>query len=87
MTFLNADCPRISVENPVPMKHFDLPPYSQIIEPCMFGDPWRKRTCLWLKGLPLLFATDIVVPKGSWVGSTSCIRSGYEWTGKRCAKE
>lgn len=87
MTFLNADCPRIAVENPVPMKHFGLPPYSQIIEPCMFGDPWRKRTCLWMKGLPLLFATDIVVPKGSWVGSTSRIRSGYEWAGKRSAKE
>lgn len=87
MAFLNADCPRIAVENPVPLKHFGLPPYSQIIEPCMFGDPWRKRTCLWLKGLPLLFATDIVVPKGSWVGSKSRIRSGYSWAGKRSAKE
>lgn len=87
LVFWNADCPRIAIENPVPIKYFGLPPYSQIIEPCMFGDPWRKKTCLWMKRLPLLFATDIVVPKGSWVGSASRIRSGYEWAGKRSAKD
>lgn len=87
LAFWHADCPRIAVENPVPMKYFGLPPYSQIIEPCMFGDPWRKRTCLWLKGLPMLFATDIVVPRGSWVGSRSRNVSNYEWAGKRSAKD
>ena len=87
LAFWHADCPRIAVENPVPMKYFGLPPYSQIIEPCMFGDPWRKRTRLWLKGLPLLFATDIVVPRGSWVGSKSRNVSNYEWAGKRSAKD
>lgn len=51
-----------------------LPPYSQVIEPYMFGHPWKKRTCLWLKGLPPLMATDIVVPEGLWVGSTSANR-------------
>lgn len=72
MAFYNADCPRIAVENPVPMKCFNLPPYSQIIEPFMFGDPWRKRTCLWLKGLPPLIPTvSPVEPMGLWVGSTS----------------
>lgn len=71
LKFLNADCPRIAVENPTPMKHFMLPPYSQIINPNLFGDPWLKRTCLWLRGLPLLEPTDIVQPKGLWVGSTS----------------
>ena len=69
--FYEADCPRIAVENPVPMKCFGLPPYSQIVEPYMFGDPWRKRTCLWLKGLPPLAPTDLVEPLGLWVGSTS----------------
>lgn len=71
MKLYNADCPRIAVENPCPLRHFQLPPYSQIIEPFMFGDPWRKRTCLWLKGLPPLQPTNIVEPKGLWVGSTS----------------
>ena len=74
MAFLNADCPNIAVENPVPMKCFGLPPYQQIIEPFHFGEPWRKRTCLWLKGLPPLMATEIVEPIGLWVGSTSARR-------------
>ena len=70
-TLFAADCPKVAIENPVPMRIFGLPPYSQVIEPYMFGDPWRKRTCLWLRGLPPLRATDIVVPEGLWVGSTS----------------
>lgn len=52
MEIWNADCPRIVIENPTPMKVFGLPKYSQIIEPYYCGDPWRKRTCLWLKNTP-----------------------------------
>lgn len=75
LRFYEADCPRIAIENPVPMKMVDLPRYSQIIEPYMFGDPWRKRTCLWLKGLPPLIMTEApVAPKGLWVGATSLRR-------------
>lgn len=69
LTILNADCPRIAVENPAPLKIWGLPKYSQIIEPYHHGDPWKKRTCLWLKGLPLLEPTDIVEPLGCWVGA------------------
>lgn len=71
MTIFNADCDRIVIENPAPLKCFGLPPYDQIIEPYMFGDPWRKRTCLWLKNCPPLVPTDTVEPLGLWVGSTS----------------
>lgn len=57
------------------MKCFGLPRYSQIIEPYMFGDPWRKRTCLWLKGLPPLIPMEAPVePMGLWVGSMSARR-------------
>ena len=57
----------------------------------MFGHPWRKKTCLWLKGLPQLMETDIVVPDGLWVGSTSGRRDGsvysrYNLKSKRDAK-
>ena len=60
MKFYNADCPKIAIENPVPMKLIGLPPYDQIIQPYQFGHPYSKRTCLWLKGLPPLFATEIL---------------------------
>ena len=79
-SFLNANCPKIAVENPVMLKCFNLPKYDQIIEPYMFGDPWKKRTCLWLKGLPDLRPTNIVKPKGLWVGSTSANRDPSIYT-------
>ena len=70
-----GESPRIAIENPVPMKIFGLLRYSQIIEPYMFGEPWRKKTCLWLKGLPPLILTEAPVePEGLWVGSTSARR-------------
>lgn len=91
LKFLNADVPRIAVENPIPLKIFGLPPYSQIIQPYMFGHEYLKATCLWLKHLPPLFATDLVVPAGKWVETTphgGAARPGV-WTkkGKRSAKE
>lgn len=60
LSILNADCEKIAIENPVPMKLIGLPKYSQIIQPYQFGHPYSKRTCLWLKNLPLLKPTDIV---------------------------
>ena len=61
LAFYNADCPKIAIENPTPMKLVNLPPYTQAIQPWQFGHPYTKRTCLWLKGLPPLMATDIVI--------------------------
>ena len=60
LKFLNAECQRIAVENPVPMAIVGLPPYTQIIQPYQFGHPYSKRTCLWLKGLPPLVPTELV---------------------------
>ena len=60
MRFINADCDRICVENPVPLKIVNLPPYTQIIQPWQFGHPYSKRTCLWIKGLPKLEPTNII---------------------------
>lgn len=91
MEFIEADCPRIVVENPIPLKIFGLSQYSQIIQPFMFGDPWMKTTCLWLKGVPPLMATDIVVPTGKWVNSTDHrkvkVRDEWQTSGKKSQKE
>ena len=91
LKFLEADIPRIAVENPVPLKIFGLPPYSQIIQPYMFGDEYLKMTCLWLKHLPPLFATDIVVPTSKWVSASDhrAIKRNDAWarSGRRSQKE
>ena len=60
MRFINADCERIAVENPTPLKVIGLPQYTQAIQPYEYGHPYSKRTCLWLKGLPKLQPTEIV---------------------------
>lgn len=62
MKILNADCPRIAVENPVSSKVFEMPPHTQEIQPYMFGHPYTKKTRLWLRGLPMLTPTDVVEP-------------------------
>lgn len=59
MRLWNADIPRICVENPTPMKIFELPKESQVIQPYEYGHEYSKRTLLWLKGLPKLIPTDI----------------------------
>ena len=66
MRFYDFDCDRICVENPRPCRVFCLPERSQVIEPYFFGDPYTKRTYLWLKGLPLLQSTDLCSPVCSW---------------------
>ena len=63
--FIYADCDHIAIENPVPTKVYCLPPYTQIIQPWMFGHPVQKKTCLWLKGLPKLIPTNITKEKQS----------------------
>lgn len=84
MQFYNSDIPRVAIENPVPGAIHGLPPYDQMIHPWMFGDSWEKRTCLWLRRLPLLMATEICVPRGKWV-LASTPRNG-ENIGQRTAK-
>lgn len=69
--FLNADCERICVENPIPSKVFGLPKYTQIIQPSEHGHPYTKRTCLWLKGLDPLHPTNLVEPIGTFCPSGS----------------
>lgn len=60
MTFANADCEKIAIENPVGIMSSEWRKPDQIINPWQFGDAFEKRTCLWLKGLPKLKPTTIV---------------------------
>ena len=63
--FWNAPIERIAVENPVMHGHAksrirNYAPPAQSVQPWQFGHGETKRTCLWLKGLPLLVPTKIV---------------------------
>lgn len=63
MAFANADCDRIAIENPVGVMSTRWRKPDQIVQPYFFGDPFEKRTCLWLKGLPKLKKTNEVEPE------------------------
>ena len=60
MALHNADIPMICIENPTPSKIFELPKYNQVVQPYYFSEPFKKRTCLWLKNLPELKPTKMV---------------------------
>lgn len=60
LRILNCSAANVAVENPTPMKLVNLPPYTQAIQPWMHGHPYTKRTCLWLRNLPLLRPTDVI---------------------------
>lgn len=89
--FLNADCDKIVIENPVGIisgdyvkKHFpelskkyNLPiKPTQKIHPWMFGDNYSKKTCLWIKGLPPLIPMYTEEPEMEW----------KEWIDKKTGK-
>jgi len=63
--FWNAAIPRIAVENPVMHRHAKAliegyAPPAQSVQPWQYGHGEVKRTCLWLRGLPVLTPTDVV---------------------------
>lgn len=62
LAFANAECDKIAIENPVGIMSSEWRRPDQIINPYQFGDPFEKKTCLWLKGLPELKPTNIVCP-------------------------
>jgi len=60
MKFVEADCEKIAIENPVGIMSTRYRKPDQIINPWQFGNPEQKKTCLWLKELPLLIETENV---------------------------
>ena len=60
MSFANAPIEKIAIENPVGIMSSVWRKPDQVIQPYLFGDEYTKTTCLWLKNLPRLVATNIV---------------------------
>ena len=90
--FLNADCDRIVIENPVGIISGDYIPKwfpeladkygfpikpTQKIHPWMFGDNFSKTTCLWIKGLPALTPLITEQPELEW----------FEWIDSKTKKK
>ena len=83
---LNANCDKVVVENPVCIisgnyikeyfpdlcEEYSLPiKPTQIIQPYEFGEPYTKKTCLWIKGLDKLVPTNILErPETGWLNQS-----------------
>ena len=57
---LNAPIEKIALENPVSVISSKIRKPDQIVQPYWFGHEATKTTCLWLKNLPKLYATNMV---------------------------
>lgn len=79
MEFVNADCDRIIIENPVGRMNTQYRKPDQIINPYNFGHPVSKKTCLWLKGVPKLIHTEEVEPEIIHSKGKSGGYSGPSW--------
>jgi hypothetical protein len=77
---LSQPVPKITVENPIPHKYaleYIGQKYTQIIQPNQFGEDASKATCLWLKGLPKLRPTGIILPSHYKVSKSGIGRMVY----------
>lgn len=78
--------PHICIENPVGvMSNWRLP--NQIIQPFMFGHSEPKKTCLWLRDLPLLKHTEIVEPEYHTTKSGKRLPKWYAYADKSEGQE
>jgi hypothetical protein len=60
MDIYNCSIPHIAIENPIGVMSSEFRKPDQVLQPWMFGHGETKATCLWLRNLPKLIATDIV---------------------------
>ena len=74
MALINAPIEKICVENPVSIMSTIYRKPDQIIQPWQFMEIYNKKTCLWLKNLPVLLPISNINPKYNWCSSS--YRSG-----------
>lgn len=64
---MQCNIARICIENPISIISTRIRKPDQVIQPWMFGADASKKTCLWLKNLPLLqYDMQQVVPPIGW---------------------
>ena len=71
MQFVNCNCDKVCIENPIGYMSTHYRKVDQIIQPWQFGHPYTKSTCLWLRNLPKLTPTNILEkPENGWVNQS-----------------
>lgn len=77
----DAEIPHVAIENPIGLLNRFWRYPDQTIQPWMFGEPYTKATCLWLKNLPPLLSSIIETKRVAWVKSNvgAGRRKGQRW--------
>jgi hypothetical protein len=73
IALVNADIPKIAIENPIGKISSVYRKPDQVIQPWEHGHGETKSTCLWLKGLPKLKPSNIVSGRSNrihWMGES-----------------
>lgn len=91
MKFVNADCDKIAIENPVGVMNTTYRKPDQTIDPYMFAESVddtdnyvTKSTCLWLKGLRPLQTNDLPKPNNHEIFGTRPNGRAFTWEEKLC---
>jgi len=85
MAIFNAPVKHVAIENPLPMKIVGLPDRNQLIHPYQFGDPYSKKTCLWLKNLPDLIPTNVLTEYQPFINGGGGRMNRAHYKGKKFA--
>jgi len=83
MKFVDADCDKIAIENPIGIMSSNFRKPDQMIQPYEFGSPVKKTTCLWLKNIPLLVETDNVKDMVEYYTSPVTGKKMSEWNARQ----
>ena len=79
MKLVNSNIPRYAIENPVGVMSTLYRKPNQIVQPYWFGDSFQKATCLWLRNLPKLSATNMV-DRGEIYVTKNGKKRGAKWS-------
>jgi hypothetical protein len=85
MAIYNAKAKHIAVENPIPMKIIGLPEKTQVIQPYEYGEPYSKKTYLWLKNLPKLIPTKVMENYQPFINGGGLRLERYNYKNKKFA--
>lgn len=83
MLFANCECEKVAIENPIGIMSGKWRKPDQIIQPYQFGDPVKKSTCLWLKGLPKLVGTKNVEAEVKYYTTKDGKGKQSEWNARQ----
>ena len=91
MKFVNADCDKIAIENPIGVMNTCYRKPNQVINPYMFAESVydtknyvTKSTCLWLKGLSELIGNDLPKPNSAEIFGTHPNGKARTWEESLC---